>query len=117
MLLQSIRCIIVCEKDVNHMTTKTITVRVEEDIKKQAELILADIGINLTALLNACLRAVVREKRIPFELVSSEYLHKEMIHIKLMESLATAADDNAKRYTHEEIFKPLREKYGYDIQN
>ena len=94
------------------MTTKTITVRVDEDVKNQAEVILADIGINVTTLFNACLKAVIREKKIPFAMVSSEYLHNEMIRVKLEESLAAAADPDAKRYTHEEVFAPLREKYG-----
>lgn len=99
------------------MATKTITVRVDEDAKNKAEVILDDIGITVTALFNACLKAVVREKRVPFALVSSEYTLKEMIKEKLEESLAAAGDPDAKRYTHEEIFSPLREKYGYDVQS
>jgi len=95
------------------MSTKSITVRVDEETKTRAEAILEDIGINVTTLFNACLKAVVREKRVPFALVSKEY--DRMIQEKLEESLAMAADPNAKRYTHEEIFSPLREKLGYDI--
>jgi len=36
------------------------------------------------------------------------------IEDKLEESLAIANDPSAKRYTHEEVFEPLREKYGYE---
>ena len=97
------------------MSTKTVTVRVDENVKNQAELILDDIGINVTTLFNACLKAVIREKKVPFALVGSEYAMKEIIREKLEESLAVAADPNAKRYSHEELFKPLREKYGYEI--
>ena len=95
----------------------TITVRVDENVKKQAEIILDDIGINMTTLLNACLKAVVREKKVPFELVSSEYAFNQMVRKKLEESQAIAADPNAKRFTHDEIFNPLREKYDYAIQD
>lgn len=95
------------------MSTKSITVRVDEETKNQAEAILDDIGINVTTLFNACLKAVVREKRVPFALVSKEYDHATVE--KLNESLAVAADPNAKRYTHDEVFAPLREKYGYDV--
>ena len=96
--------------------TKTITVRVDEGTKQQAETILDDIGLNLTGLFNACLKAVVREKRVPFAMVSSEYEQlQQMIRIKLDESEAVANDPTAKRYTHEEIFEPLREKYGYEV--
>jgi addiction module RelB/DinJ family antitoxin len=98
------------------MATKSITIRVDEDVKKQAESILDDIGINVTTLFNACLKAVIREKRVPFSLVSNEYELKEVIKEKLGESLIAAADSNAQCYSHEEIFAPLREKYGYKIQ-
>jgi addiction module RelB/DinJ family antitoxin len=87
------------------MATKTITVRVDEDIKHKAEMILDDIGINITSLFNACLKALVREERIPFDLVSNDYLTKKIIREKLEESIAAAADPNEKRYTHEEIFE------------
>ncbi|MCL2048661.1 MAG: hypothetical protein FWG87_08015 [Defluviitaleaceae bacterium] len=39
---------------------------------------------------------------------------QELIRVKLEESEAVANDPTAKRYTHEEIFAPLRERYGYE---
>ena len=99
------------------MITKTITVRVEEETKKQAEAVLEDIGLTVTTLFNACLKAVVREKKVPFALVSREYEFHQMIREKLEESQTVAADPSSRRYTHEEIFAPLREKYRYEIQN
>ena len=96
--------------------TKTITIRVDETTKQQAEIILQDIGLNVTGLINACLKAVVREKRVPFAMVSSEYEQlRHMIQTKLEESEIAANDSAAKRYTHEEIFAPLREKCGYEV--
>ena len=99
------------------MATKTITVRVDEETKREAELVLADIGLNMTVLFNACLKAVVREKRVPFALVSSEYEFTQMVRAKLEESEAVADDPSAKRFTHEEIFSPLRKRYGYAVQD
>jgi DNA-damage-inducible protein J len=104
-------------RSVMNLATKTITVRVDEDTKQQAEAILDDIGLTVTALFNACLKAVVREQRVPFALVSSEYAFHRMVQAKLEESEAIAADPNAKRYTHEEVFAPLRERFGYDKHN
>ena len=92
----------------------TITVRVDDETKKDAGIILDDIGINVTTLFNACLKALVREKKVPFELASSEYVLKKLIKSKLEESQKVASDRNAKRYSHEEIFAPLRKKYGYE---
>lgn len=97
------------------MTTKTITVRVDEDTKRQAEIILEDIGLNLTGLINACLKAVVREKRVPFALVSSEYELHKMIKSKLAESELVAEDPTIKRYTHDEIFEQTRERFKYEL--
>jgi DNA-damage-inducible protein J len=99
------------------MPTKTITVRVEEETKKQAESILDDMGLNVTTLFNACLKAVVREKRVPFALVSSDFDFRQMVRSKLAESQAIAADPTARRYSHDEIFAPLREKLGYEVQD
>ena len=45
------------------------------------------------------------------------YRFRHMVKTKLDESEAAASDPSAKRYTHEEIFAPLREKYGYTVQN
>lgn len=97
----------------DNVSTKSITVRVDEDTKVQAEAILEDIGINVTTLFNACLKAVIREKRVPFALVSKDY--DRIIKEKLEESLAVAANLDSNRYTHEEIFAPLRKKFGYDV--
>ncbi len=88
------------------MATKTITIRVDEATKQQAEVILEDIGLTVTGLFNACLKAVVREKRVPFDLVSSEYAMQQMIRAKLEESETAANDPSAKRYTHNDIFAP-----------
>jgi hypothetical protein len=40
---------------------------------------------------------------------------KQKIMDKLEESKTIASDPTVKRYTHEEIFKPLRDKYGYKV--
>ena len=93
----------------------TITVRVDDSVKEQADVILNDIGINITTLFNACLKALLREQRIPFELVSTEYLHRKSIREKLEKSQTIAADPNARRYSHDEVFQPLRDKYKYEI--
>jgi addiction module RelB/DinJ family antitoxin len=95
--------------------TQTVTVRVDKETKQLAETILEDIGINVTGLFNSCLKAVVRERRVPFAMVSSDYEFRQMVKAKLEESETAANDPTAKRYTHEEIFAPLRKQYGYDV--
>ena len=45
-----------------------VSMRVEEDIKVQAEELFSDIGLTMTTAFNLFLRAAIREQRIPFEL-------------------------------------------------
>ena len=99
------------------MATKAITVRVDGAIKEQAEKMLDDIGINITTYIASSLKALVREKRVPFEMVTSEYISDRVIVAKLIESEREAADPDTKWLTHEEVFGPLREKYGYEVQS
>jgi DNA-damage-inducible protein J len=48
--------------------TKNVTIRMDKDIKEQAESLFAEMGMNLTTALNIFLRQVVRQGKIPFEI-------------------------------------------------
>ena len=45
-----------------------IGVRVEEDLKKNAEALFDEMGLSMAAAITIFLKAVCREKRIPFEI-------------------------------------------------
>lgn len=47
-----------------------VNIRVDEEVKEQAEIILEDLGLNLSSGINLFLKALVRHKGIPFSLVS-----------------------------------------------
>ncbi|MBR4395744.1 MAG: type II toxin-antitoxin system RelB/DinJ family antitoxin [Eubacteriaceae bacterium] len=49
------------------MKNVNVTIRVDEDLKKQAETLFAEPGLNLTAAFNIFLRQSVREQQIPFK--------------------------------------------------
>jgi len=53
--------------------SKSITMRIDEQLKQQADEALADIGLNMTAYFTSSLKALVREKRVPFELNTVQY--------------------------------------------
>lgn len=63
-----------------------ISFRVDDDVKSGAEQILDTIGLSMSSALNVFLKAIVREKRIPFELTADpfysasniRYLEKKM---------------------------------------
>ena len=90
------------------MATKTITVRVDADTKNKAEMILDEIGINTTTLFNACLKALVREQKIPFALVSNEYAQKMPNDITLRAMYESENDINLRKFDNaEDLFKEL----------
>lgn len=50
------------------MATTNITIRIDEELKKQAEELFSDLGLNLTTAFVAFAKQAVREQRIPFNL-------------------------------------------------
>lgn len=52
------------------MAQATFSVRMDENLKKQFDELCADFGMTASTAFNIFARAVVRERRIPFEIVS-----------------------------------------------
>jgi DNA-damage-inducible protein J len=48
------------------MATKNITIRMDEELKKEAEELFADLGLTMTTAVTAFVKQAVREQRIPF---------------------------------------------------
>ena len=48
------------------MKNVNVTLRVDEDLKKQADALFSELGLNLTTAFNIFLRQAVREQGIPF---------------------------------------------------
>ena len=61
--------------------SKAVTMRIDETLKQQADETLEEIGLNMTTYFISSLKALVREKRVPFELTTiqksnADYLAK-----------------------------------------
>lgn len=54
------------------MAQATFSIRMDESLKKQFDALCADFGMNATTAFNIFARAVVREKKIPFEIASTK---------------------------------------------
>lgn len=50
-----------------------INIKTDSELKKQAESLFADLGMNMTTALNIFMRQAVRENRIPFEITRDPY--------------------------------------------
>lgn len=60
-----------------------VSVRVDDEVKRNAEATLNTIGIPMSTAVNVFLKAVAREHRIPFELNADPfYSDSNMRHIK-----------------------------------
>ena len=54
-----------------------ISVRVDDDVKKNAEQVCAEIGISMAAAINVYLKKLGREHRIPFEMTADPFYSSE----------------------------------------
>lgn len=57
-----------------------INVRVDNDVKRNAERTLNDIGLSMSTAINIFLKTVIRENRIPFELSADPFYSRENIN-------------------------------------
>ena len=53
------------------MAQATFSIRMDEKLKKQFDILCEDFGMNATTAFNVFARTVVRERKIPFEIVAS----------------------------------------------
>lgn len=88
------------------MATANITVRVDEDLKKDFHHMCDEIGISISGAITVFVKKVVNEQRIPFEL-SYHMPNKETIEA-MLEAEKLSRDPNAKRYSNlAELFEEL----------
>jgi DNA-damage-inducible protein J len=90
------------------MASKAITVRIDDGIKEQADLMLEDIGMNMTTYILSSLKALIRERKIPFDMVSTQYLTDQIIMERLSEAEREASDPNTEWLNHDNVFKKIR---------
>lgn len=80
-----------------------INLRIDDDVKKDAEQACAEIGLSMTTAITVFLKKVARERRIPFELSADPfYSDSNMAHLRR----GIAALNAGKGVEHE----PVEEK-------
>ena len=89
------------------MATTNISIRMDTELKKQAETMLADMGLNMTTAMNLFLRQVVRQGRIPFEIATDIPNSETLAAMKEMDDMISGKI-SAKKYTStKELFEDL----------
>ena len=69
------------------MASTSITVRMDEQLKKKVEVLFEDMGLNMTTAFTIFAKAVVRQNKIPFEIVADPF-YCEANQARLMEAIA-----------------------------
>ena len=67
------------------MAQTNVSIRMDEDLKKQFDAFCSDVGMNMTTAINIFAKMAVRERRIPFEISAVSdpfYSESNMQHIK-----------------------------------
>lgn len=59
------------------MATTSITIRMDENLKRQAEILFDDMGLNMTTAITMFTKAVVRQNKIPFEISADPFYSEE----------------------------------------
>ena len=87
--------------------TTNISIRMDVELKNQAEELFSELGMNLTTAFNIFVRQSIREGRIPFD-ISLNRPNKETIEA-MKEAERLAKDPSAKTFTDlEELLKELK---------
>ena len=92
------------------MATTSITIRMDEDLKKQAEELFSDLGLNMTTAFITFIKQSVREQRIPFILSRNVPNEETILAIKEIQELKK--NSNKKTYSS---FSELLEEVQDDI--
>ena len=69
------------------MPTTSVTVRMDVDLKKQAEALFDDMGLTMTTAITLFAKAVIRQNKIPFEITADPF-YSESNMARLRESIA-----------------------------
>lgn len=67
------------------MAQTTLSIRMDEDVKKQFDAFCSDVGMNTSVAINLFVKAVLRERRIPFDIVANDdpfYSESNLKHLR-----------------------------------
>ena len=86
--------------------TTNLCVRIDPELKAQAEALFSDLGMNLTTAITVFFRQAVRENRIPFEITRDRPNQETAAAMRY--SATKALDPETKGYTDpNELFRDL----------
>lgn len=89
------------------MTTTNINIRMDSDLKAQADALFGELGMNLSTAFNIFVRQSIRDGGIPFEITLNQ-TSKDTI-AAMLEAERIAKDPSVKGYNDlDELFAELK---------
>ena len=89
------------------MATVNMSIRMDTELKKQADAMFADMGLNMTTAMNMFLRQVVRQGRIPFEIATDIPNAETAAAIKEMDDMLNGKISTKRYSSTKELFEDL----------
>ena len=86
--------------------TTNICVRIDSDLKAQAESLFSELGMNLSTAITVFIRQAVRENRIPFEITRDRPARATAAAVREAETMARDGKDGGYA-DPKELFRDL----------
>lgn len=87
--------------------TGTINVNVDINIKKQANAILNDLGLNMTTAINMFLAQIIKQDGIPFEVKNPKPTRELIKSLKEADDIMTGKSESKRYHNIDELFEDL----------
>lgn len=91
------------------MATTNITMRIDEELKAQAEELFADLGLNMTSAFTVFVKQAIREQGIPF-VISREVPNAETT--EALEEVWRMKQDSSRGKTYTDVDEMMEELLG-----
>ena len=90
------------------MPYTTMSIRMDSEVKHQAQALFSDFGLDMTTAINMFLKQSIRERAIPFRICQGRDEPNEQTLAALLEADRLLNDPNARRYSVEEALAELK---------
>lgn len=88
--------------------TSQVSFRIDEDIKKSAELALNDMGLSMSAAITIFLKKVGREHRIPFEITADPFYSES--NIRYLSKIIDGIENGTRPLVEHELIEADEKK-------
>lgn len=86
------------------MSMSTVNIRIDEDLKNKSEIILEDMGLNMTTAFKIFLKEVIRSHSIPFR-ITSDLFYSESNQKAIQKSMSQFENGDVVVKTMDELRK------------